>query len=85
MNSKFEKIPYSENALKLQLVNTTVSCHDLTCGCSQPLIHLHQILTEEINKNQQCLTSGTAADHGEDVIDAGDLETLFAEELTEEG
>lgn len=82
--SKFLKKPvYEKRALELQLINSTIQIHDLTCGCEEPLKHLDHLI-------KKCLT--TTEDHGtttgtaeEEHFDAGDLDRLFAEDVFDEG
>lgn len=95
---QIEDPKYTKKQLKLQWTNNIVSVHDLLCRCDNPLEHtIDNLLQQEPNlrfseetkkKLQKCLTTtddgekdGPAAD---DIIDHGDLETLFAEDFTEE-
>lgn len=95
---QIEDPKYSKKQLKLQWTNNIVSTHDLLCRCDNPLEHtINTILEQEPNlrfseetkkKLQKCLTftaagkeDGHAAD---DIIEDGDLETLFAEDFTED-
>jgi len=75
---------YKGKALELQLLNATVNCHDLACGCNQPLKHLKAILDKELCPLSTTTTTGTD-DHGakeeKDDFDfgPGELEKLFDE------
>lgn len=90
----------SKKPTKRQLhdwINITNSVHDLICDCNEGNKHFLKEITsrkEEIFLTKQekeeiikCLS--TTEDHttitGEDGIDAGDLEALFAEDVTEPG
>lgn len=92
----FQTPGYNKNELRLQLVNGFVHMHDLICKCSRPLEHcLISIIEQEehlrFNKQekekiQKCLgtTEDPTAGAADDFIDAGDLDTLFAEDFGEE-
>lgn len=87
---------YNKNELRLQLVNGFVHMHDLVCHCNRRLEHCIIIILEqeehlrftkeEKEKLKKCL--GTTEDHtggaADDFINEGDLDTLFAEDFTEE-
>lgn len=89
----FQTPNYNKNSLEKQLINTWIGNHDLVCLCKNPAYHTLQILASklgpELNPTERkqiklCLgdeptTAATAEDP-----DIGDLETLFAEDHTEE-
>lgn len=83
--SKFLKEPvYKGRAIEQQLLNATVNCHDLCCGCQQPLKHLKNIIDQQLCPLSTITTTATD-DHGvkEDKEDfdfePGELEKLFDE------
>lgn len=82
-------------SLQIQLVNSFIQAHDLTCHCNNPGFHTLLIAAKQIGPEitpsekqqiQQCLgTTTTEEDAGEDpAIDFGDLDALFAEPGKEE-
>lgn len=90
------KSPAKNNkATKLALINSLVGNHDLVCCCQNPLLHLHNIILEQLapeltpqQKQQikQCLgpdTTGAEEDASGDIGDL-DLEKLFADDTGEE-
>lgn len=87
MNSKFEKPSYSNNGLKLQLINTFVGNHDLVCGCTEQLQHIKRLVEEELNKNKTCLSiiAETTGDPTEEIIGDGELDALFEKDFEDEG
>lgn len=87
------KPPTTNNKkIQLQLINSWIHCHDLTCSCDNPGFHILQIAAQQIGpelKKQEkeqiikCLgqTSTEDAAGGQDSdIDLGDLDALFAED-----
>lgn len=93
MSSFLTPSVYSKNGLDNQWVNLIWNSHDLYCGCNDAFRHLADILQK---KGQQlCLPSTSTAstadagiqtgdDHGEDVLEPGDLDKLFEEDFTED-
>lgn len=92
----FKTPTINKKQLQLQLINTWVQTHDLTCDCNNPGFHVLHIAAEqigpELNKKDKqqiikCLGETTgkdaAADPG-DNLDFGDLDALFAEDGDEE-
>lgn len=86
---------YSKKQLQLQLTNSFVTNHDFICDCKKPTFHCMIILAKQLapeltqqEKQQiiQCLgeTDTTTEDIGTD-LDAGELEKLFAEDVTDDG
>lgn len=75
---------YSSRGQENQLLNIIYQAHDLTCGCKTPKDHLIHLLQRECLPSEP--TTGTASDHGdvEDLLENGVLETIFAEDLTED-
>lgn len=77
-----------------QWINCCVGIHDLICPCNEPTKHLitflltkgekYKVTPEEKYKIQQCLTTSeeeeTAGQDGEDIIQTGDLERIFADD-----
>ena len=80
----------------LDFTNAVASLHDLTCDCNKPLEHAIDLLVtqepglklnkETSEKIKKCLTT-EAIPGAVDAIDGledGDLEDLFAEDITED-
>lgn len=90
------KAPTRNNKkLQLQLVNGFIHMHDLTCDCDNPGYHVLQITCNQIGKDlkptekQQlikCLGETTTGDAaaGEEDLDLGNLDALFADDGDEE-
>lgn len=87
-------LPFTTKKEQLQFTNCVVSVHDLACNCPNPLYHATHILLkqlapdlhqEEKNQLKQCLgeDAGTSA-AGDIDLDAGDLEKLFEQDITED-
>lgn len=88
----FKNPTLSTKKLQLQLINTWIQTHDLTCDCNNPGFHVLQIAAKQIgpelkpqDKQQiiKCLgetsTTDAAADTDPDIA-LEDLEALFAED-----
>ena len=89
MSDYLKPTAYQGRALELQWMNTTVNCHDLMCGCMKPVEHLQYLIST--TSGLKCLPStATATDGGDpgtdavDVLEPGDLDTLFADDFTDE-
>nr|UHS18286.1 MAG: hypothetical protein [Betatorquevirus sp.] len=80
---------------QIKFINCLVGVHDLKCECNKPAYHSFEILakqlapeltTEEKDHLKKCLgtttTDAAVGDHGDDFGD--DLETVFADDITEE-
>ncbi len=96
--SKFTNSLYSSpRSAQNQLLNSIFNNHDLCCGCNEPASHLTFLLINNCNPQKfspeekevikkwhgDITTQG--GDTTEDIgIDAGELETLFAEDDTTE-
>lgn len=75
---------------RLQWKNTLVNIHDLICPCNEGLKHTLLTITEDkeeikVTKEQKnniekCLISSEEIHTAEDIIDDGELATLFAED-----
>lgn len=89
----FQNPNYGHRRLQLEITNTCIQVHGLTCSCNNPGYHLLQILTEQIGKElkpeeknqlKQCLgDQGTTAAGGEEDHIFGDLEELFEKDFTD--
>lgn len=95
----FQPPNFTKKQLELQLTNGMVHLHDLTCRCDTPLQHIIDIIAtreptlqlqgETKKKVEKWLTTTdrgttettTAAD---DILNAGDLDALFAADFDEE-
>ncbi len=80
MSTFLQSTKYHGRALENQLTNTLINAHDLCCGCPEPLKHIHHLTTK-------CLTSGdptAIALKEEDILETGDLEKLFEEDVFDE-
>ena len=89
MSKLYKPLNISLNHKILQWMNAQVALHDMHCQCDEPFRHIIlQIIEkeptikfnkEESSKIQKCLTTGDEEDG--DVLGAGDLDTLFAEDV----
>lgn len=91
MNSLWQPPNYGPTGIENQLYNTIFQSHDIGCGCKDPILHLLQIISKNNKKKPSIkqlkeikwLLTGeeedrTTADTGDDVIEPGDLDILFA-------
>lgn len=98
--SDFYKPTYlQKNALHTQYLNGICNLHDLWCRCDDPLKHTVLTIFEKAKPNnftekqkktiEKCLgdDAGDGKEGQEDftTIDAGDLESLFAEDAATDG
>lgn len=75
---------------KLQWKNTLVNIHDLICSCREGLKHTlltitedkeeFKVTSEQKNNIEKCLISSEEIPTAEDIIEDGELATLFAED-----
>lgn len=79
---------YSNKGLENNWINLTWNAHDMICGCNNCWKHLADILKRQGNQ-QLCLPSTSTEDagvqtgdgDGEDVLEPGDLDALFADDF----
>lgn len=84
--SKFQKPSlYSGRALDNQWMNNIFNSHDLFCGCLDPIKHLRDILKQQRCPSSKTTTKDGTPDGDDFIIDAGELETLFATEENAKG
>lgn len=72
-----------------QLLNSIFTNHDLCCGCDDPAAHIVALLCkncepkkfneEEKTSIKKCLGGEETTTAAEEILDFGDLETLFGE------
>lgn len=80
---------YTPKQMTLQMVNSYVHIHDLTCHCKQPLKHIIKQIEEQeptIKKWRDSTTTAAGNQDGDADIDhfgPGELEKLFAEDTEE--
>lgn len=82
MSKHLQPCIYEGRAKELQLINCLIGTHDLACGCTEPLIHIENLI--QSTKTPTChgtTTTGDAADG----LDIGDLDALFAENGDDDG
>lgn len=91
----FKPATYNEKKIQLELTNILTSCHLLSCECDEPTFHSTKLILQQLSreltqdqKNQlkKCLGDSTE-DNGRVIAEddfGEDLETLFAEDFTEE-
>lgn len=87
MSTKLSKVQYQGRALELQWINATISCHDLMCGCNDPIGHFHHLTKEKCltGEKDSTVATGGITDKEETGFDEGDLEQLFAQSQDDEG
>lgn len=78
---------YNGRAMELQLMNATINCHDLCCGCMTPVLHLKEIINT-FSYSPCPRTTGGDDDHRGDKettdalegLEDGELDRLFADD-----
>lgn len=78
---------YHGRAMELQLMNATINCHDLCCGCLTPVLHLKEIINT-FSYSPCPRTTGAGDDHHGDKettdalegLEDGELDRLFADD-----
>lgn len=78
---------YNGRAMELQLMNATINCHDLCCGCQTPVLHLKEIINT-FSYSPCPRTTGEKEDHHGDKettdalegLEDGELDRLFADD-----
>jgi len=46
MSKLWTPAPYKNKCMELQITNCVIHCHDLGCGCKDPLLHTLQLLLQ---------------------------------------
>ncbi len=82
---------YGGRAKEIAWLNATVTFHSAICGCDKPWKHLEDILNTPKIKCQYTteedgftLTKEKDGGPGDDNLDAGDLDRLFADDFTDD-
>lgn len=80
MSRYLQNVNLSGRGLEIEWLNTTVSTHNLFCGCEQPWFHLKYLLQQEDNKwrlTEESTGKDLTPDGDEDGFTEGDLKQLF--------
>lgn len=76
---------YNNKGLENQLKNLGFQAHDLICGCDKPAKHLEYLFnTKKCDPTTATKDPATTNTDAVDIIDSGDLEKLFEQDVFED-